>query len=305
MDLKFLNKKVSLSVFLGSLFGVAALVYSLGYKMAMDRFNDVVSYVQEKQKMYSGLSELDHNIRSEYISDIPESDVLTSLCKGYISGLNDNSCGFWGKDEYNEYQENEKKLKPAVEYKKLDETMAYIKCESLINNASGNIIDKMNSMIVSGFSDLILDLRNCQKGDIEEIFKILKHVIPSGDIVNVVDSKSRTETACASTSTGVNLNFAVLVNEKTSGGAEVLASALKDSKNAKVVGVKTAGNPVRVKKVTLSDDSVLVFSDAYYVTKSGNNILKKGLTPDVVVNLSDGEDNQLQKAIDLLNESKD
>ncbi len=305
MDLKFLNKKVSMYVFLASLFGVAALVYSLGYKMAMDRFNDVVSYVQEKQKMYSRLSELDHAVRSEYITDIPESDILASICRGYINGLSDVNCGFWEKSEYRDYEENEKKSKPNIEYKKLSEDIAYIKCDKFINNASGNIIEKINSMVVSGLSDLILDLRDCQKGDIEEVFKLLKHVIPSGDVVNVVDSKGKSEIACTSASSGVNLNFVVLVNENTIGGAEVLASALKDSKDAKIVGVKTAGKPVRVKKVTLSDDSVVIFSDAYYVTRSGNSILKKGLVPDVEVKLSDNEDNQLQKAIDLLNESKD
>lgn len=300
MNLKFLNKKVSLSVFLASIFGASALVYSLGYKIAMDKFNDVVSFVQEKQKMYSTLSELDHCVRSEYISDISESEMLDSLCRGYVNGLQNESSGYWNKQGYKEYQDANKKLKPKIEYKKLQDDVAYIKCDKFINDASKDFIDKIDSTFVGGISNIVLDLRNCEKSSDEEIFKILQHIIPSGDIVSAVNKKSETEVVCTSTSSGVDLNFVVLVNGKTCGGAEVLASALKDSKNAKIVGTKTFGNPVRTKKITLSDDSVVVFADAYYVTKSGNSIFKKGLTPDVVAENPDDVDIQLQQAVDLI-----
>ncbi len=300
MDLKFLNKKVSLSVFLASIFGVSALVYSLGYKIAMDKFNDIVSYVQEKEKMYSALSEIDHNVRTEYISDISEADMVTSLCAGYVNGLKNSSCGYWDKQGYKEYQESYKKLKPKIEYKKLGDDIAYIKCDSFINNISKDIIDKIDGTFVGGTNNIIFDLRDCEKSRDEEIFKILQHIIPSGDIVSAVNNKNESEVVCKSTSSGVDLNFVVLVNEKTCGGAEVLASALRDSKNAKVIGAKTAGNPVRTKKVILSDDSVVVFADAYYVTKSENSIFKKGLIPDITAENSNQSDSLIKQAVDLI-----
>lgn len=302
MNLKFLNKKVSLGIFLAGLFGASAIVYSLGYKMAMDRFNDVVSYVQEKQKIYSSLSELDHNVRSDYISDISESELLNSICKGYVNGLNDSSCGFWDKNEYRDYQESEKNLKPKIEYKTLKDGIAYIKCDKFVNNASKDVIEKMDSAVVGGINNLILDLRDCEKSSDEEIFKILQHVIPEGDIVSAVDNKNNKEVVCKSTSSGISSNFIVLTNEKTSDGAEVLASALKDSKGAKIVGTKTMGKPVRTKKVTFSDETVAIFADAYYITQSGKSIFKKGLKPDVAVENSSGEDTQLVRAIDLASE---
>lgn len=300
MDLKFLNKKVSLGVFIASLFGASALVYSLGYKIAMDKFNDVVSYVQEKQKIYSTLSELDHNIRSDYISDIPESDISTAVCRGYVNGLDDESCSFWDKKGYRDYQEEFKKVQPSIEHKKLNDNVVYLKCDKLVNNASKDVIDKIDGTFVSGINNIIFDLRDCNESSDEEVFKILQHIIPSGDIVSAVNNKNESEVVCKSTSSGVDLNFVVLVNEKTRGGAEILASALKDSKNAKIVGVKTAGKPVRTKKITLADDSVVIFTDAYYVTNSGNSIYKKGLKPDVTAENAGDVDNQLNQAIELL-----
>ena len=92
-----------------------------------------------------------------------------------------------------------------------------------------------------------------------------------------------------------------MVNDETSGFAEVFASALKDSCGAKIVGVETAGNAVRTKAVNLSDDSVIIFPDAFYVTSSGKKIFKKGLHPDTnVVNKSNSEDTQMQEAVSVL-----
>ena len=48
---KILSKKVSVGITVAALFIVAALVYSLGYNMAMRKFDDIVGYTQEKQKM--------------------------------------------------------------------------------------------------------------------------------------------------------------------------------------------------------------------------------------------------------------
>lgn len=303
MDFEFSNKKVSLGIFIAGLFGTSALVYSLGYKIAMDKFNNVISYVQEKQKMYSILSELDSNIRSDYVSNIPEASVSMSVCRGYINGLEDESCAFWDKKGYREYQEEIKKLKPSIEHKKLSDNITYLKCDKFVNNASKDVIEKIDSTFVNGINNMIFDLRNCEKSDDEEIFKILKHVVPSGGIVSAVNKNNESEVICEPTSSGVDLNFVVLVNEKTCGGAEILASALKDYKNAKIIGVKTAGEPVRTKKVTLSDDSVVIFADAYYITKNGNNIYKKGLNPDIIVENSGDTGSELQQAIDFINKS--
>ncbi len=300
MNFKFLNKKIPMGFFIAGLFVIATLVYSLGYKMAMDKFNDVVSYTQEKQKMYSTLSELDYNVRSDYVGEISENDMLENLCYGYVKGLKDSSCSFFTKQDYKKYTEDLKNISPVIECRDISEEVFYLKCEKLVNNVSKDFIETLDAKISNGMSKLILDLRDSDVGNEEEVFNILKRIVPSGDIVTAVDANGKKEVVCKSGSGGMNLKIVILVNDKTSGASEILTSALKDFKNAKVIGSKTGGNAVRKKVVKLSDDSVLVFPDAYYITKSDDKSSKKSIEPDVKSDFSENEDELFQKAFDLM-----
>lgn len=312
--MKILHKKIPLGFVLVAIFVIATLVYSLGYKMAMDKFNNVVSYTQEKQKMYSTLSEVDYNVRKEYVGDISETDLLKSLCKGYIDGLNDKNCKFFTKQEYKDYNETKEKQSSDVEFIHLSEDIGYLRCRTLGSDSSKLFTESLNSAVSLGLNKLIIDLRNSDVGNINEAFKILQYLLPTGDIVSTVDKKDNKEIVCKSTSSGVSAKIVVLVNSKTSGAAEIIASALKDKGDIKIVGNETAGDAVREKVINLSDDTVLIVPDAYYITKSENKIFKKGVSPDINSDLPedskkllDGknlpydQDNQLQDAIRAIN----
>ncbi len=293
-----------------TIFVVAALVYSLGYKMAMDKFNNVVSYTQEKQKMYSTLSEMDYNVRKEYVAQINETNLLKGLCKGYIDGIDDKNCKFFTRQEYKDYTENKEHSIADVEFVHLNDDTGYLRCRSLGGNASKLFIEEVSSAISGGMSKLVIDLRNCDSGNINEAFKILQYLMPSGDIVSTVDKNDNKEVVCKSTASGINVKTAVLMNNKTSGVSEIIASALMDRGDVKIVGVKTTGDAVREKVINLSDDTVLVVPDAHYTTKSGNIIFKKGVAPNTASELSEDlkalldaknlpydQDTQLQDAI--------
>lgn len=58
--MKIKNRKISLGAGLAVLFLTSSVVYSIGYKVAMNKFNSIVSTTQEKQKMYGDLSEIDY-----------------------------------------------------------------------------------------------------------------------------------------------------------------------------------------------------------------------------------------------------
>ena len=53
----FFNKKLSIKSVLIIIFIVSAIIYFIAYMIAINKFNSVVSYTHEKQRMYSILSE--------------------------------------------------------------------------------------------------------------------------------------------------------------------------------------------------------------------------------------------------------
>jgi carboxyl-terminal processing protease len=99
--------------------------------------------------------------------------------------------------------------------------------------------------------------------------------------------------------------MAVLVNGNTASASEIFTGALKDYDEAEIIGTVTFGKGIVQTLLPLSDGSAVKLTSAKYYTPSGVCIHGTGIEPDIVVeadNESD-EDNQLQAAIDYLNEN--
>jgi carboxyl-terminal processing protease len=97
----------------------------------------------------------------------------------------------------------------------------------------------------------------------------------------------------------------VLVDRDSASGAEIFAAALQDAQAGTLVGSKTAGNVGVATQITMPDESVLQVTEQRFVSPSGAQIDGVGVTPDVVVDLTDEDlqndrDPQLGKALELI-----
>ncbi|MBQ2671834.1 MAG: S41 family peptidase [Clostridia bacterium] len=282
--MKILNKKIPLVFALAFLFIFSAIVYSVGYKMAMNKFNNIVSYNNEKHKMYSLLSDVDYNIRNDFVGEIDENKLLEQICVGYANGVDSQNCKFFTNKDYEEYNKNQIYRKVSINDSKIND-VGYIRIDNFCSTSSSIFKEKLNKLMSDGIKKLVIDVRNCEYGDYSEAMNVLKFLINDKEIVSAVNKKGEKDVICSS-DIDLGVRVAVLVNEKTSGPAEVLASAFKDKEDSAVIGCKTKGSAVREKAVIISEDFVLVFPDAYYVTKSGNIILNSGVEPNEYIKLS-------------------
>jgi len=105
-----------------------------------------------------------------------------------------------------------------------------------------------------------------------------------------------------------NLNGAplvVLVDRDSASGAEIFAAAIQEAKIGTLVGSKTAGNVGVATQISLADGSVMQVTEQRFVTPGGAQIDGVGVTPDVVVDMTDEDlendrDPQLAKALELI-----
>lgn len=106
--------------------------------------------------------------------------------------------------------------------------------------------------------------------------------------------------------------LAVLVNGNSASASEIFAGAIKDYGTGTLVGTQTFGKGIVQKIYPLSDGTAVKLTVSKYYTPKGNNIHEIGITPDVEVELNEevanevtipeDQDNQLQKAIEILSE---
>jgi C-terminal processing protease CtpA/Prc len=98
---------------------------------------------------------------------------------------------------------------------------------------------------------------------------------------------------------------AILVNEHTTGAAEMLAQFAQENKLATIVGTKTPGRLVSRSASKLGFGYRLIVPVAAYVSAKGTQIEGKGITPDIDIAWSfpdamEDRDNQLTAAIEVL-----
>ncbi|PSN19763.1 peptidase S41 [filamentous cyanobacterium CCP5] len=136
---------------------------------------------------------------------------------------------------------------------------------------------------VDGF---VLDLRGNPGGLLGASIDISRMWLHRGDIVQTVDRDGHSESVRANHSALTDLPLTVLVDGRSASSSEILTGALRDNNRATVVGSITYGKALVQSLHGLSDGSGLTVTVAHYYTPNGTDISRKGITPDIQVDLS-------------------
>jgi len=91
-----------------------------------------------------------------------------------------------------------------------------------------------------------------------------------------------------------------LVDGGSASASEILSGALQDNRRAVIVGTPTFGKGLVQSVHPLSDGSGLAVTIARYRTPKGTEIDQKGITPDIVVELSEADLKRLSKNRELV-----
>jgi carboxyl-terminal processing protease len=141
-----------------------------------------------------------------------------------------------------------------------------------------------------GMQALILDLRNNPGGLLNSAVDVCAQFLPPNTKVVSTQGRVASQQRDYSTSSVAkerpNFPMAVLVNEGSASGAEIVCGALKDLKRAIVVGETTFGKGSVQNVMQLPDGSALRFTTAKYYTPSKAVIHGNGVAPNIRVPIS-------------------
>lgn len=187
---------------------------------------------------------------------------------------------------------------------KLNDDIGYIRLSSFI---SKNAAKEFENVLVqySNKKGYIIDLRSNPGGLLTNAIYIANLLLPNGVIVSTVDRDGYKETQRCIGSPVTNKPLVILINKGSASASEILSGALKDNKRAVLIGEKSFGKGLVQEINRLPDDSGVNITIQKYLTPNGTDINKKGIEPDVKVELSDDDiknkdDKQLKKANEVL-----
>ena len=221
-----------------------------------------------------------------------------------------------------------------VEAQLLPDKTGYVMVTQFDLVTADQFISAVDSLEKQGMERLVIDLRDNPGGVVDACVKMAAYLLPEdqyeGTILSTADKNGKGDRYYCQggkllfEGSGSNPEYpmddgheldmpiAVLINGMSAIASEVFAGALRDYGMATLVGTTSFGKGIVQALLPLDDGSAVKVTIAHYYTPAGHDIHKKGLEPDVEIELELDEDligqydvpldrdNQVQKAIEVL-----
>jgi len=195
----------------------------------------------------------------------------------------------------------------------LEDGIGLVRIYNFDSRCAQESIAAIKELLGKGATGIVFDVRNNGGGYAHEMVELLDYLLPEGDLFRTVDYAGR-ENVDSSDEEYLDIPMAVLVNSESYSAAEFFAAALRDYDAAVIAGEQTSGKGYFQNNFKLNDGSAVALSTGKYFTPKGVSLEGVGITPDVVVELSEEleiqlylkqldpeADPQLQAAIEALN----
>ena len=190
---------------------------------------------------------------------LEELTIIRGLIRvGSVHGFNRTAEGQW-----NHWLDPERKI-------------AYLQVLQFSAETAKEVKSALEPLEKTGLKGLILDLRFCPGGLLDQAVATCSLLLDKGTIVTIKGAQKEVKTYAAEGKAILkDVPLIVLINEQTASAAEIMAGALRDNERAVLVGSRTFGKGSVQMLLKLNDESVLKFTTAFHYLPSGRNIQKK------------------------------
>ncbi|MGL5434005.1 MAG: S41 family peptidase [Lachnospiraceae bacterium] len=227
---------------------------------------------------------------------------------------------------------------PTVEHKMLADNTGYVMVSQFDIVTPSQFIEAIEDLEEQGMERLVIDLRGNPGGVLDTVVEMAAYILPEdrmeGMIVYTEDKNEKgakyfckdgkiqmTSNDGSGTDSRypkqdghqLDIPIAVLINGNSASASEVFAGCMKDYEWATLVGTTTFGKGIVQHLIPLSDGTAIKLTTSHYFTPDGFDLHGKGIEPDVEIELDEElrtkvtvepeDDNQLQKAIEVLKDS--
>ncbi|MDY7023279.1 MAG: S41 family peptidase [Cyanobacteriota bacterium] len=196
-------------------------------------------------------------------------------------------------------------------------TVGYIRLNTFSANAASEMREAIIELEKEDVSGYILDLRSNPGGLLYASIEIARMLMDQGDIVSTVDRRGELDRQRANNRSLTDKPLVVMIDGGSASASEILSGALQDNERAVIVGSKSFGKGLVQSVRGVGNGSGLAVTIAKYFTPDGRDINNEGIQPDIKVELSEeqreelrsdrtkigtSDDPQYAKALEILNQ---
>jgi carboxyl-terminal processing protease len=174
-----------------------------------------------------------------------------------------------------------------------------VKLTQFGEQTSTDLENALQKLEKQGMQALILDLRNNPGGLLEQAGEVAEKFLPRGQLVVSTEGRGaehRSRYIASGKTKPRSLPMVVLVNGGSASASEIVAGCLQDLQKitrAVILGEQTFGKGSVQSIAPLRDGSALRLTTAKYYTPSHRVIHEHGITPDIIVPLSEDDERAL------------
>jgi len=197
---------------------------------------------------------------------------------------------------------------PTMSWEIKNNNVAYIKINEFGEMLPSDFKTAALKILQSPTKKIVLDLRGNPGGYLQVAQEIAGWFLKSGQTVTIEDfgkGKEKQIYKAEGNASLVNYPIVVLIDQGSASASEILAGALRDNRNIKLIGEKSFGKGSVQEVVDLKGGSFLKITIAKWLTPKGASISEVGLAPDVKISMTDQDieakkDPQLERALEII-----
>ncbi|MBI3870805.1 MAG: S41 family peptidase [Verrucomicrobia bacterium] len=179
--------------------------------------------------------------------------------------------------------------------------IGYVRMTQFGERTSEEFGDALKKLKEKGMKALVVDLRGNPGGLLDQAVEVCERFLPRGELVVTTEGregKPKSEFRARGGEKFANLPVVVLVNGGSASASEIVSGCLQDSTarglcRVIILGEQTFGKGSVQSILQLQDGSALRLTTAKYYTPSHKVIHERGITQDIVVPMSDEDEQNL------------
>lgn len=196
-----------------------------------------------------------------------------------------------------------------VKSRMIEADLGYLRLSMFDEKSASEFKTHMDDLVKQGAEGVIIDLRQNPGGYLDQCIEIADLLLGK-ELIVYTESRNGEDEKFYSDASQYDVELVVLIDGGSASASEILTGALKDHGRATIIGTTTFGKGVVQVVRPYIESTGFKLTTSQYFTPSGENIHGVGINPDIEVildekyyeieNPTDSDDNQLQKAIEII-----